>query len=289
MFVPPPAVHMPAANFMPPPFCNPTTCSMQQEDLKTIISSVINEVHKLNINNNNINSNQGHFQNICTFKPNADVPIFDDKGDIHPVDFLNQIETMYKSQNVSVDQFLVDSITNLFFRGNAKIWMNAFLSTFTNFQDFKNQFLAQYWSQSQQLKIRLKLDSDIYPINGSATFTEYFNSYVVLAKHLEPAYPPPQLIQIIARHFPPSISCTLIGAVTFQDALQRLRQAEYYFSASTTDSFSHSTRPGKNYFYKQNNSRHGSQSQQMSGQNQTKNLSSMQTVDNVECEENSEN
>lgn len=272
-------------NYPPPPLVNMAapeqrTMFCRAEDLSHIITNV---VQQLNLNNSNNN-----FQNSNIVKPKSDFPIFDDRSNLHPVDFLKQIESIYRCEGIPVDQFILNGMGHLYFKNNARTWADAFLSTFVNFNDFKHHFLSQFWNHSQQLEVRIKLDSNVYRENSGLSFTDHFNKYVAMAKHLEPPYTERQLIQIIARHFPPSVSCTLVGTTTFQGVLERLRQAEYYFGATKKfcrfspdeSSSTNSQTPYNkkivnhtNYTYK----------------NATKNVSNIQTPDTILDGENPEN
>lgn len=106
------------------------------------------------------------------------------------------------------------------------MWSRAFLHCFHDFNEFKNAFKEQFWSETKQLQISLRLQSARY---NEGSFTCYFMKQAGMARHLSQAYPEPLLVKTIARGLPPNISATLAGANTFSEAMERLRQADYYF------------------------------------------------------------
>lgn len=123
---------------------------------------------------------------------------------------------------------------------------------FENFESFKRAFIDQFWSETQQLEVKLKLQSSKF-INGKGTFVEHFMYYVSLGKHLDQRYSENLLIQTIARHYPPNISAVLVGTNTFCDAMDRLIQADYYFDTANTRGHQRETENGNIGQYRKRN------------------------------------
>ncbi|KAL3285917.1 hypothetical protein HHI36_000435 [Cryptolaemus montrouzieri] len=79
-----------------------------------------------------------------------------------------------------------------------------------------------------QLGTKLSLQSARYK-ESEGSFVEHFMKFVAMSKHLEPNYFEQLLIKTIARHYPPNISSVLVGTHSLADAMDKLRQADYYF------------------------------------------------------------
>lgn len=174
-----------------------------------------------NSRNNNAMVNCNNLENLKF------IPIFDDNGSIHPVDFIRQVEQLIDSTNFPLAAcFLADK-----FKGRAKTWADVFLSTFNEFDSFKTAFLEQFWGHSQQLKVKLLLESNVY---NEGSFVDYFLHFVGMGKHLQPSYEERMLISTISRHFPPHIASCLVGVRTVRDALDRLRHADQFYGVRST-------------------------------------------------------
>lgn len=152
----------------------------------------------------------------------SNVPNFDDEGSIHPVDFIGQIQVFFQNNNLSFNNIKFNLAEK--FQGRAKIWGNAFVTSFTDFNTFKNYFLDYFWDDTRQLNIKLKIESGIYE-RGS--YVEHFLNYMGLARHIHPPFSDRSLINLISRHYPPHISTILIGVHTIAEAINRLKQADY--------------------------------------------------------------
>ncbi|KAJ8977625.1 hypothetical protein NQ317_010246 [Molorchus minor] len=161
---------------------------------------------------------------ICKF-----LPTFNPDGQLHPVDFISFVEAYVDVNNISMSQFAL--LAHNLLENSAKTWFNAFENVFTSYREFKCAFLEQFWGQNKQLQTKLKLESGRYR-EGDGSLVTYFNRYVAMAKHLQPPYASIQLIATIAQHFPPNIAATLVGTDNLLAALDRLRQADYYFKNS---------------------------------------------------------
>lgn len=106
------------------------------------------------------------------------------------------------------------------------------------------------------MDVRLKLQSARHT---EGPFTSYFMRQVVKAKYLQPPYPAKLLIKTIARGYPPNISAVLVGVEGFDEAMDRLRQADYYFRTEEKVYFNKSYKdpvnPGKER-YSENDGRY---------------------------------
>lgn len=231
------------------------------ENFEQIINRVITAVmHRLPANNPNTssNSNLSNSQNNQNLEKNCNVinssdtlsnfeaikvlPVFDNEGPLHPVDFLLQLETNFNIHNIPYDKFKYRC--NDLFKNSAKLWANAILHKFKNYSEFKVAFLEHFWGPHQQHAVSTKIESDTYTEGSS--IVDFFTYHVGLAKHLQPPYSDDLLIATIARNLPPHVSTMLVGATDIKQALDRLRLAEYYtnknkHSYQRTGNFNHDT------------------------------------------------
>lgn len=222
-------------NFPPPP-CEMTEKRSTEDQLIALFNNFLHSVGGQNvINSKNRDDNVNHLvnkreinqlpQNSNILDAGKQIPMFDNQN-IHPVEFLEHIEHIYHQGNMSFDNFRF-LITNNF-KGEASLWRQAFLHTFENFQDFKAAFLNHFWSESTQLQVKLRLQAARY---NEGSLTNHFMKCVNMAKHLSQPFPELFLIKTIAQGFPPNVSSILIGTQDLGSAMERLRQADYYFNS----------------------------------------------------------
>lgn len=214
-----------------PPFQPPQAQLFSPEGITRLVAEVIQQMNSVQIQNQPPINRMERNENLLDVKK---LPVFDNESLLHPVDFLNALES-FQVQNLPYQNFAF--LTSTLFEKNAKIWADAYVSTFNNYQSFRRAFLNQFWGPTKQVQIKLKIESARYTDNA-VTFVDHFNYFVGLAKYLDPPYPPEMLIQMIARHFPPSIASVLVGTMDFQEALEKLRQADYYFDRKNSVSWS---------------------------------------------------
>lgn len=195
-----------------------------------IIPSNITLSNITNPRNNN-NSVEESIKKFNSLEINKRLPVFDNKGTVHPLDFLEQLEYYHNLDQVPF-QFFRYVIANQF-KGDASWWSQAHLHKFSNFAEFKVAFKDFFWSEYIQSEVMHTLEKDKYdPSMGS--FVQHFMRGVALARHLSSIYPEHFIIQKLARNYPPHIATNLIGTRNFSEAIARLRQAEYYFPADGT-------------------------------------------------------
>lgn len=195
-----------------------------------------------NLRNNNNNSIEESIKKFNSLEINKRLPVFDNKGTLHPLDFLEQLEYYHSLDQVPFQYFRY-VIANQF-KGDAIWWSQAHLHKFSNFAEFKVAFKDFFWSEYIQSEVMHTLEKDKYdPSMGS--FVQHFMRNVGLARHLSSIYPEHFIIQKLARNYPPHIATNLIGTNNFSEAIARLRQAEYYFPANVSifDNKTYSSRP----------------------------------------------
>ncbi|XP_031358619.1 uncharacterized protein LOC116182240 [Photinus pyralis] len=159
------------------------------------------------------------------FDINKRLPIFDNKGMVHPLEFLEQVDCYYNLNKVPYSYFRM-VVANQF-RGEALSWSQTHMHTFSNFDEFKAGFRDFFWSDVIQSECLYNLEKNKY-YASMGSFSQHFMRSVALAKHI--SYPEHFIIQKLSRNYPPHIATHLVGMKRFADAIGRLRQAEYYFA-----------------------------------------------------------
>lgn len=190
----------------------------------------------------NSSTNVNNFPNLVNMI--SHIPFFNDEGSIHPIDFIEQIQMLINNYNIpfaNIRILLADK-----FKGKAKAWGEAFLTSFSTFDNFKNAFVDFFWDETKQQYFKSKIESGIYE-RGS--YVEHFTKYVAMARHIYPPFTDLSLIKLIARHLPPHISTTLIGVSTLGDALGRLKQADYYNCQTHNFNNNHGFKQEKNKYF----------------------------------------
>lgn len=151
------------------------------------------------------------------------LPDFDGESGLQAPEFLNFLEN-----GVAVDTISFCNLKILFrncFKNSAKLWWEAYSDYFRDYVQFKTEFLSHFWSKRKQIKIKDQLERTEY---REGLLVDHFNYWVAATKYLEPPYTVKELIDAIAPHFPPNISCSLLGCSSLSDAVSRLRQADEY-------------------------------------------------------------
>lgn len=210
----------------------------KDNNLEQLLNQVMSTMNQINLNVNRNNPQDSYNisrNNVNNFETSKKLPVFDDTGTLHPMEFLEVLEYSMISENIPFEIFKF--IIRNQFKGTASLWSQAFLHNFTDFESFKLAFMDQFWSETKQLQIKLDLQSQYYK-EGQGSLVNYFMKNVAMARYLSPPYSELLLIRTIARHFPPHISATLMGAQCLAEAMERLRQADYYMNriASTNKS-----------------------------------------------------
>lgn len=242
--------------------------TLNQEQLNIIVNKVVDSLQNLgldrnvrnrtshqaenNINNNVTSNSAGRQAESANFlecighlvegEVNKHLPVFDNKNGVHPMEFIECIESSIDTQNKPFSTYKGIIANKL--EGSALLWKQAFMQFCSSYQEFKKSFIEQFWSESKQLEVRLKLQSALY--NENEGFANHFLKYLAMAKYLQPAYAEPMLIGIIARHYPPSIAAILVGTENFNEAMEKLRQADYYYRAKAEHFISKENTTGNN-------------------------------------------
>ncbi|KAB0790255.1 hypothetical protein PPYR_15404, partial [Photinus pyralis] len=141
-----------------------TSCGNTQTDMVDLVTQIVSALAKMNVIQGNDKSRQVIEQNVKStgsLDLVKKLPSFDGSENSHPMEFITQIEYFYRFEKISFEclRFLLANQ----FKGSAMLWSRAYLNSFTDFETFKQGFKEQYWSETKQLEIRLKLQSARYP------------------------------------------------------------------------------------------------------------------------------
>lgn len=203
---------------------NPSVSNLQYANSNNVnpnfncVSNVLPQYYE-NVNPNYANNlpMQRNFSKILEVLPKFD------GNSVNPVDFVNRLEQTISLCDVPFAY--ISLYAHNLFLGKAKIWADALLHTYPDFNTFKTAFLQQFWGHTRQTHLKLQLEVGKY--NGQLSYVEYFLSQIAAAKHLQ-GYSEIELVALVTRHYPPVISASLIGTRTIAEALDRLRLAENY-------------------------------------------------------------
>lgn len=158
------------------------------------------------------------------------MPKFDGENDKQPPEFLEFFESSIDVEIIPFSQMKI--LLSRAFEKSAKLWWDAFSISFVDYHHFKREFLSHFWYLRKQRRIKDRLENGQYE---AGTFVNYFNYWASMTRYLQPNYSPSEFIDLIAPHFPPSVSCVLLGWTNFSDAVSRLRHADEYFKNSNVN------------------------------------------------------
>lgn len=143
---------------------------------------------------------QPRFENGLVMVQTPTKPTFDGCN-IHPIIFLDDLEiyiTRIRAQKNDL-KITMDCLT-----GEARSWARIFIANWKDFNDFKTDFLDQYWGRDTQNKIRRKISNGKWDTNKTKTMLGHFISIYDEAKMLS-VHDEKELINQIMDHFPQEI------------------------------------------------------------------------------------
>lgn len=95
-----------------------------------------------------------------------------------------------------------------------------------SYEQLKHAFFQQYCGPLRQT-LSLSEIENCYFRHSDGSGVDYFLNLVAKAKYIEPPYPVSVLVAMNSRGLPTEISVSLIGTLTINQALERLRQADF--------------------------------------------------------------
>lgn len=201
-----------------------------------IVTQVVTNLHSKNVSISEktidrnlvetVKSLEGLNKNVSILEATHKLPVFDNSGNLHPVDFIEQLEDFYDLQNVSFDRFKKYVLIN-HFQGTALLWFQACMLTFDNFKNFKDGFINHFWSENIQDEVKSKLKESTF-LEHQGSVVEHFMRLIATARHLQPEMSERALIKKVASNFPAHLYSVLVHSNTLSEALDILRQHDYY-------------------------------------------------------------
>jgi hypothetical protein len=155
------------------------------------------------------------------------LPTFDENAGINPVSHLRQLEEFFRFRGVQQKHWLTvakRSITG----SMSKQWLEATSLKFTSYEQFKKEFLATWWSASQQGLIKCSLYQSKYNHSAGLSLTVHFLKYVTPASYLEPNLSDYEITEAIRCHYPVEIQKLLVTTKmnTIAETLEVLKRLE---------------------------------------------------------------
>ena len=89
------------------------------------------------------------------FSPAPTVPKFRNKTLKHPIKFLEELDKYFKKMKTPLHEQLDVVLEAL--EEEAQYWAGIFQVSWTNFMDFRNDFLQSFWSESEQIQLRRRI------------------------------------------------------------------------------------------------------------------------------------
>lgn len=138
------------------------------------------------------------------YKANIKKPQF--KNHKNPKQFLEEIDKYLKLKNVRVEDHLV-AIEEILEEGQVKIWLDNKLPCLNSLEQFKREFLNQFYSIPIQIEFKTRWLNSRFDKNMA--YQEYFYTQQNAAKYLEPLMSPFETNFSIIRQFPQNIQDNL--------------------------------------------------------------------------------
>ncbi|XP_050673418.1 uncharacterized protein LOC126971261 [Leptidea sinapis] len=134
-------------------------------------------------------------------------PFFDDSGDIHPMDFVENLKYYISELSIPNDKQLTFIISCL--GGLPLMWARCFKSEFKDTNTFYKAFEQEFWSSDRQKSILYDMKLGKYDENQRMSMSEYFLCKVSNYKHLVPPPSDLEIIYSLAAHYPSAVELEL--------------------------------------------------------------------------------
>ncbi|XP_031340992.1 uncharacterized protein LOC116169104 [Photinus pyralis] len=129
---------------------------------------------------------------------------------IHPVSFLEGLENYLRHFDKKDETKL--SYAKEMVEGNAKAWADLNRNNWKTWEEFKDAFIKNYWSEEVQGKIRLQIATPRLYQAKFGKYTDHVWFWVNKTNHLQPPMRESQLVDALSRHFPREVEHILIGS-----------------------------------------------------------------------------
>lgn len=154
-------------------------------------------------------------------------PHFDDAGDTHPMDFLENIKYYISELKMAEEKQLTFIISCL--EGVPLMWARCFRSEFKDVESFYSAFEQEFWGPDRQKAVLYDMKLGKYDEgNPRSSMSEYFLHKVSNYRHLTPPPSDLEIVYSLAAHFPTAVELELRLAPkpTLREAYHVLRRRE---------------------------------------------------------------
>ncbi|KAK4885468.1 hypothetical protein RN001_001739 [Aquatica leii] len=112
--------------------------------------------------------------------------------------------------------------------GDARIWAECYMQRWQNFEEFKEDFSRQFWSQDQQERIRASIYEPRIYNRRNGNFSQHIWYWVDKTQHLEPPIPEKILVNALCKHFSYETETALIASrvTSVEELLEVLKGLE---------------------------------------------------------------
>lgn len=125
------------------------------------------------------------------------------EGQTPPVRFLQEIEDYCRKLKLGDSKMLECALDGL--TGNMKNWADLYRANWLRYEDFKTQFLKDFWSEREQLVIRREIYAGKWKEHNGESMRAYFARLVLQARTLTPTPTDTELATCLMQHFPIAI------------------------------------------------------------------------------------
>lgn len=190
---------------------------------------------------------------------------------VHPVDFLKDFERYLDKTNQRPEALAVvmECLT-----GSAKSWAQILMNNWKTLEDFKRDFMEQYWGQATQIKNKKDIAYGTW--DHKDEMVTHFTTKCALAKRLDTYTKEEEYVTDIMGHFPNDIKRLWVATnqKTAAEAMQFLQKMGDIGGATSTGNersqAQTTTKPNKARFARQNHIRQVRADNQSVWRNRTK-------------------
>jgi hypothetical protein len=155
------------------------------------------------------------------------LPLFDENASVNPVAHLRHLEEFFVFRGIHKNDWL--TVAKRSIGGSmSRQWLEATSSKFTNYEQFKQEFLATWWSAAQQGLTKCNLYQSKFDPSEGLSLSAHFLKHVTAASYLEPKLSDCETIEAIRCNYSPEIQKLLVTTKlnTIAEALEVLKRLE---------------------------------------------------------------
>jgi hypothetical protein len=112
------------------------------------------------------------------------LPNFDENKGMNPVAHIRQLEEFFQFRGIPQHLWLIVAKKSIA-ASVSRQWLEATNMKFVNYEQFKSEFLATWWSAGQRL-VKCKLYQSKYDKIAGLSLSAHFLKYATMASYLEP-------------------------------------------------------------------------------------------------------